>query len=430
MFAELKVHEMLSYHPCHFRIPRLLCLLWLVAELGSVVAFGQSPLPVRSRVVCDAVRHQEDGIFAPLISLSFDGSQLVVLRSKGRVSLFDQVSLAETPVEVDPRCIGVVTDPQNGGVLVILEGQDSKVPKGHSSRLSDLEYYDDLDSFCNQRIGWKMNGVAAEFLDIFSIHGTQLTAVIEAPSTRPQLQSKVRIIEPSGRVLCNFDFRGKVLGIEPTEDLNKLAVYFGTANDSQSTISIKQGLLDLDAKRMSIAKIQQLYEVAINDRTRPARIKLFRTHPFGSRSLRVRGSQPDDVRYLITELLNRPDFFEPDFFPMAPSRYFNHHRSRLSNLNIVASDQDPAEFEFMLQLGSFSLPYLFNEPMLAIRNRDGLEAYLDPKAGGSNSFVITDGVKMPDGIVVTLSAQIVERDQTLSTYELSVLDIGQRAEKR
>jgi hypothetical protein len=116
---------------------------------------------------------------------------------------------------------------------------------------------------------------------------------------------------------------------------------------------------------------------------------------------------------------------------------------RLRNLNVVASDQEPASYELLTHwgVGIYShlhpLQAIWKNSKIFLRttwNRNGQEAYLS--AGQLNQnifhFAITDGIQLPDGVIATATAGHNALDRgpnEIPLQELIVLDIGQRAEK-
>ncbi len=426
-------------------IPSFLWTVLMFACGFSAPSWGQTSLPMTARRVCIAEVPQDIRTTFPTISLSYDGKQILVWRSKGQVSLFDYDDLIETSIPVDPRCIGVVTDPQRGGVLAILEGLDPKIPKGHFGRQSELQYYHDLNAFRDQQIGWTLSNVDTEFLDVSWIHGTKWTAVIDCTLTRSQFKSDIRILDHSGSVVVRFDLPGKVIGIEQAEHPKMLDIYFASASDNQEILSIKQAMIDLDSKKPNVSRVQMLYQLPVKEGgLASANTLLWRQGPFGNRTFRLRGSQPGDIRYFVVEVLAKSGFLSPVMYshPRVASPEFSLF-PRLSNFNIVASDQDPENYEFLTHWGANRHSHL--DPLralwknadillLTIWNRNGQEAHLDSNQLKHDflHFILTDGIQFPDGVVATVSLghnALGRGANEIPLYELSVLDIGQRAEK-
>jgi hypothetical protein len=403
------------------------------------------PLPLSVRRVCIAEVAQEIRASFPTISLSSDGKKILVWRSKGHVSLFDTNDLVESSISVNPRCIGVVTDPQQGGVLSILEGRDRKVFKGHGGKLSELEYYHDLDAFQNQQIAWRLSGIDTEFLDVSRIHGTQLTSVVDGSFTRSQFLSTIRIVDEVGRTVFRCELPGIVIGIEPSEDPSQFDVYFASTRNDEAVPSIKRGLIDLDALKPSVVRIQPMFQLPLREGDLLNAKHVFSSRgPFSGRSLRMRGSQAGDVRYLVTEVLAKKGYFSPIEYSISgvPGNEIAMV-PRLENLNIVASDQEPASYELLTHWGASNHPHLHPSQaiwknsgihILTIWNRNGQEAYLNASQLNQNSlhFAITDGIQFRDGVVATATTGYNALDRApneIPLQELMVLDIGQRAEK-
>jgi hypothetical protein len=158
----------------------------------------------------------------------------------------------------------------------------------------------------------------------------------------------------------------------------------------------------------------------------------------------MRGSQAGDVRYLVTEVLAKKGYFSPIEYSISgvPGNEIAMV-PRLENLNIVASDQEPASYELLTHWGASNHPHLHPSQaiwknsgihILTIWNRNGQEAYLNASQLNQNSlhFAITDGIQFRDGVVATATTGYNALDRApneIPLQELMVLDIGQRAEK-
>ncbi|MCU0708384.1 MAG: hypothetical protein MUF23_08840 [Pirellula sp.] len=445
MLSRLSKNRMHPPKPSNELMP---CSLWvtlIVTCLYSTASFGQMPLPSSVRRVCIAEFAQEISGTFPTISLSNDGNEILVLRSKGQVSLFGTDDLVESSISVNPRCIGVVTDPQQGGVLSILGGRDRKVSKGHRRNLSELEFYNDLDAFQKQQIAWRLNDIDTEFLDVSRIHGTQLTSVIDCSFTRSQFQSTIRIIDEFGQIAFRCELQGSVIGIEPSEDPSQLDVYFASSRNDESVILIKRALIDLNAMKPSLVRIQPLFQLPLREGDLlNAKFAFSRRGPFSGRSLRMRGSRAGDVHYFVTEILAKKGYLSPIEYSIdGVPGHETMMLPRLRNLNVVASDQEPASYELLTHwgVGIYShlhpLQAIWKNSKIFLRttwNRNGQEAYLS--AGQLNQnifhFAITDGIQLPDGVIATATAGHNALDRgpnEIPLQELIVLDIGQRAEK-
>ncbi len=109
----INVHVRLKWHRLPACDSRSLRLTVTIVLLLVAPASAQTELPVDTRIVGYSRFVEFPG--TKRISLTFDGTQAVVFWERGKASLFNVDDLTETPLKVDPHCVGLRSNSQQDG---------------------------------------------------------------------------------------------------------------------------------------------------------------------------------------------------------------------------------------------------------------------------------------------------------------------------
>jgi len=409
------------------------------------VVSAQTELPTATRIVGISNFAEFPGTHR--ISLTFDGSQAMVFWERGRASLFSVDDLIETPLSVDPRCIGLRSNSQQDGYYAFIEignsdpSKNEIVPRFRPTTIShaDMLYFRDLESLKAWTPAWTLSRVSSHRLLFFQMAGSERFAVVTAKKNS-LTKREIALVNVHGKIEGRIEVDGNIIGLEheDEEHKNELIVYYIVATDDPFVLNVKSARID---KTFKMRDAKTLYNLVLPEHGGGENLQQHRflvgliSPRYGQsccqQAFRLRLSRPGDARRFVSEILPQRDYFKSGHAVPNVGLWESSIRGRLANYNQVAAFDSESAFELMrfeARTGSDPISPSF-------WNRKGEIGYVDNKSVAelTESFQITDAVMNGEGGIIvhsrSLSPITVQNREIENRQELGISYVGNRIPK-
>ncbi len=335
------------------------------------------------------------------ISLSYDGSQAVVLKRQGEGAIVDVDDLGESPIRVDARCCALVTDSQLGGVYSLLRTEQNK------NGLADLEYYSDLDQLQAGNIAWRLPNITAGIRSqAYYLPNVDWFAIAINSMRISDFRSKVEVLRRNGERLGVVKVPGKVFGIEYDDGP---AIYFYAKGDG-NTILVQRGLVDIQSLKLIHVENMLIFDAL---EFGWVHADVHGGHALGgNRRFRLRGTQNGDIRLYIEQILSQfssaPNrmTFQGEEESVSRDEFFAPNgtiRWKIARLNQVAGWSDPSQFVFA-SMDYIGDPRSKRYPSFWNGSGDMGDLFLPLKKESLDKFNVVDAVLHESGGVIALES--------------------------
>lgn len=354
-WVKSKVSENKDVRILHFSYWLIISCLFLAQtrsgiaqDQANVWSIGNAKWKIRTVATCLNPSLPFDAVNG---TLTYDGTELLVLDQGKKLSLYEVSDLTESVVSTDPKIYSAWTDSQTGGVLV--RSSMSDTIDFHRKIPCALIYFENPQRLREWTPTWRNETIGFEILRTHRVAGTDFFVVFARDVGDPSKFKSHFLDLKSGNTLGVIDLRGSAIGVELEDD--EVVLYYIHMNERNNTYDIRCAYLKDNYS--GIARSQFLFPLPIRN-IHPVNGKLvphfnsmgrFET----SRAFRLRGNQSGDVRSLVQRRFPDLEFWKHGDYETGEEEFFDGQLSTRfpMGIGIVSALESPSEYELVLKSG-------------------------------------------------------------------------------
>lgn len=284
-------------------------------------------------------------------TLTYDGTELLVLNTGKKLSLYGVRDLTEFVVSSDPKIYSAWTDSQTGGVIVRSSMRDAK--DFDRKMPCDFLFFETPQKLREWIPAWHNETIGFEIIRTHKVSGTDCFVVFARDVADPS-KFKAHFLDlKDGNTHGEIELRGSPIGVELEDE--GVALYYFLMNDRNTTYDVRRAYLKDNFQ--GIARSQFLFSLPIRN-IHPVSGKLVPylsgMGSFGtSRAFRLRGNQPGDVRNLVQRYFSNLEFWKHGDYKTSE---YDFSDGQISNrfsggFGIVSAFESPSEYELVFKSG-------------------------------------------------------------------------------